>query len=66
MNAGDRFYYCPECKKFHEIGTGANVSRKLCFFCGKVKKAKTKIITSSLGDKAQCCKKCYAEIKHLI
>jgi len=32
MNAGDRFYYCPECKKFQQgmvesvLGNGGNVN----------------------------------------
>ena len=66
MNAGENFYYCPDCRKFHEIRTHEKVSRKLCFFCGSIKKNKTKIITNSFGEKAQCCKKCYVKIKQLI
>ena len=66
MNAEEKFYYCPDCKKFHEVGTGLNVSKKLCFFCGNIKSVKTRVLTNSLGEKAQCCKKCYKDIKHLI
>ena len=66
MNAGEKYYYCHDCKKFHEIGTNLNVNRKLCFFCVNIKKVKTEIITNSFGEKAQCCKKCYQDIKDLI
>lgn len=63
-NAGEKFYYCPNCKKFHEYGSSEHnpVNRKLCFYCDEVQTKKTKIIGNDIQGRSQICDKCYKEI----
>lgn len=64
IGAADKFYYCPGCKKFHEFGAVEHnaVNRKLCFYCGKIQSAKTKIIGDDEQGRSQICPTCH---KHL-
>ena len=62
----EEFYYCPDCKKFHEVRNDKSVSRKLCFSCGNRKASKTKIVTNSFGEKTQWCQECFSNNKYLL
>ena len=61
--AGDLYYYCPGCKKFHEHGATEHkpVNRKLCFCCFKIQPKKTKIIGDFEG-RMQICETCHKEL----
>lgn len=61
--ASENFYYCPGCKKFHEYSNYNHdgVNRKLCFFCGKIKSKKTKIIGNHESGYSQVCDSCNKE-----
>ena len=63
-NAAEKFYYCPGCKRFHEYGTvdHKGVNRKLCFYCDKVQKKKTKIIGNDSQGRSQICETCQKEM----
>lgn len=68
INAKDKFYYCPSCKKFHEIDSAEHrpVNRKLCFYCGKNQSQKTKIIGDDNEGRSQICSACYQTMKFYI
>ena len=57
-NPAELYYYCPDCRKFHEYGTDGKVSRYLCFICGTKGKVKTKIIGSAEYGHTQICARC--------
>ena len=59
INAAEKFYYCPGCKKFHKYDSTdhTTVNRKLCFYCGKIQSKKTKIIGDNKGH-SQICTEC--------
>lgn len=59
------YYYCYGCNKFHSYIDNKDVSRKLCFFCGKKQRSNTKIIGSFGDGKSQICDKCYKKDKVL-
>ncbi|MEC2884158.1 hypothetical protein P9Z59_21360 [Bacillus thuringiensis] len=61
--AGDLYYYCLGCKKFHEYEKidHKGVNRKLCFYCFKIQPKKTKIIGDAEG-RMQICETCYKEL----
>jgi hypothetical protein len=61
--AGDLYYYCPGCKKFHEHGAADHkpVNRKLCFCCFKIQPKKTKIIGDAEG-RMQIFEICHKEL----
>lgn len=66
--AGELYYYCPGCKKFHAYNSDAHkpVNRKLCFYCHKVQPKKTKIIGSDEGGRSQICERCYSEYETIM
>lgn len=58
-NAGEKFYYCESCKRFHHYEKGHDpVNRKLCFFCDKIQTKKTNIIGDHQRGRTQICDKC--------
>lgn len=63
VSAGELYYYCPGCKKFHKYHSEDHkaVNRKLCFYCNKIQVKKTKIIGSDDEGRMQICEKCIAE-----
>jgi len=67
-NAGDLYYYCSGCKKFHEYGATEHkpVNRKLCFCCFKMQPKKTKIVGNSAEGRMQICETCHKELFHVI
>lgn len=56
------YYYCPSCNKFHEIKGHKEVSRKLCFHCGKLAKLYEKN-TTILFEGLQATQMCIACMK---
>lgn len=62
--ASQLFYYCPGCRKFHEVGPEHKpVNRKLCFHCGKLQGKKTKIIGNDTEGRSQICDSCLKLLK---
>ena len=66
MNASEKYYYCPSCKRFHEYGSEDHkgVNRKLCFYCDKKQAKKTRIIGNMQDGHSQICEKCYESFKN--
>lgn len=60
IGAADKYYYCSGCKKFHGFDSEGHgsVNRKLCFYCGKIQKQKTKIIGNDQTGRSQICPDC--------
>lgn len=63
MSAGELYYYCPGCKKFHSFNSENHtaVNRKLCFYCNKIQVKKTKIIGNDVEGRMQICEKCIVD-----
>lgn len=65
IGAGELYYYCPRCKKFHAYNSDDHkpVNRKLCFYCRKIQSKKTKIIGNDTEGRSQICDICSSKYR---